>query len=74
MLVDMTNFGLVLCNHANFYRFEETSSYWSVKVYTDTMGSYSNTREVNRGSFPLLFLLLSVIRKVHFFADEINLL
>ena len=31
MLVDKTNFGLVLYNHANFYRFEETSSYWSVK-------------------------------------------
>ena len=27
MLVDKTNFGLVLYNHANFYRFEETSSY-----------------------------------------------
>ena len=25
------NFGLVLYNHANFYRFEETSSYRSVK-------------------------------------------
>ena len=36
------------------------------KVYTDTMGSYSNTREINRGSFQLLFLLLSVIRNVHF--------
>ena len=31
MSVDKTDFGLVLCNHANFYRFEETSSYWSVK-------------------------------------------
>ena len=31
MLVDKTNFGLVLYNHANFYRFEKTSSYWSVK-------------------------------------------
>ena len=31
MLVDNTNFGLVVYNHANFYRFEETSSYWSVK-------------------------------------------
>ena len=31
MLVDKTNFGLVLYNHANFYGFEETSSYWSVK-------------------------------------------
>ena len=31
MLVDKTNFGLVLHNHANFYWFEETSSYWSVK-------------------------------------------
>ena len=31
MLVDKTNFGLVLYNHANFYRFEETSSYWSAK-------------------------------------------
>ena len=30
MLVDETNFGLLLYNHANFYRFEETSSYWSV--------------------------------------------
>ena len=24
MLVDKTNFGSVLCNHTNFYRFEET--------------------------------------------------
>ena len=31
MLVDKTNFDLVLYNHANFYRFEETSSYWSAK-------------------------------------------
>ena len=31
MLVDKTNFGLVLYNHANFYQFEETSSYWLVK-------------------------------------------
>ena len=30
MLADKTNFGLVLYNHANFYQFEETSSYWSV--------------------------------------------
>ena len=26
-----TNFGLVLYNHAHFYRFEIASSYWSVK-------------------------------------------
>ena len=26
MLVDKTNFGLVLYNHANFYRFEESSN------------------------------------------------
>ena len=31
MLVDETNFGLVLYNHANFCPFEETSSYWAVK-------------------------------------------
>ena len=31
MLVDKTNFGMVLYNHANFYRFEEISSYWSVE-------------------------------------------
>ena len=31
MLVDKTNFGLVNYNHVNFYRFEETSSYWSVR-------------------------------------------
>ena len=31
MLVDKTNFGLVLYNHDNFCRFEESSSYWSVK-------------------------------------------
>ena len=30
MMDDMTNFGSVLYNHANFYRFGETSSYWSV--------------------------------------------
>ena len=30
LLVDKTNFGSVLYNHANFYRFEETSCYWSV--------------------------------------------
>ena len=30
MLVNKTNFGLVLYNHVNFYRFEETSCYWSV--------------------------------------------
>ena len=31
MLVDKTNFGLVLYNHADLYWLEETSSYWSVK-------------------------------------------
>ena len=31
ILVDKTNFGLVIYNHANFYRFEESFSYWSVK-------------------------------------------
>ena len=31
MSVDKTDFGLVLYNHANFYRFVETSSNWSVK-------------------------------------------
>ena len=31
MFVDKTNFGLKIYNHANFYRFEKTSSYWSVK-------------------------------------------
>ena len=31
MLADKTNFGLVLYNHANFYWFGETLSYWSVK-------------------------------------------
>ena len=31
MLLDKTNFDLVLYNHANFYQLEETSSYWSVK-------------------------------------------
>ena len=30
-LVDKTNSGLVLYNRANFYGFEESSSYWSVK-------------------------------------------
>ena len=33
MLADKTNFGLVLYNHANFYRFEELSGYWSVNKY-----------------------------------------
>ena len=32
MSVDKTDFGLVLYNHANFNRFEETSSYWSVET------------------------------------------
>ena len=32
MLVDKTNFRLVPYSHANFYRFEESSSYWPVKV------------------------------------------
>ena len=31
ILVDKTNFGLVTYNHSNFYPFEETSSYRSVK-------------------------------------------
>ena len=31
MSVDKAGFGLVLYNHAYFYRFEETSTYWSVK-------------------------------------------
>ena len=36
MLTDIyiykTNCGIVFYNHANFYRFDKTSSYWSVKV------------------------------------------
>ena len=54
MLVDETKFDLVLDNHANFYRFEETSSYWSVKrisvattsgitVYNRTVTNIENT-------------------------------
>ena len=31
ILIDKTNFDLVLCKHANFYRFEERSSNWSVR-------------------------------------------
>ena len=31
MLVDKTNFGLVIYNYTNFYRFKESFSYWSVK-------------------------------------------
>ena len=31
MLADKTYFDLVIYNHANFYRFEESSKYWSVK-------------------------------------------
>ena len=31
MLVNKTNFGSVIYNHANLYRFEETSSYWLVE-------------------------------------------
>ena len=31
MLVDKTNFDLVLYNHTNLYRFDETSNYWLVK-------------------------------------------
>ena len=31
MLVDKTNFDLVIYNRANFKQTEETSSYWSVK-------------------------------------------
>ena len=38
MLVAKTNFGLVLYNHANFYWFEETSSYWSVKQISVFLG------------------------------------
>ena len=32
---DKTDFGLVIYNHANFYRFGETSRYWSVKQMSD---------------------------------------
>ena len=31
MLVDKNNFGLVIYYHANFYRFDEISSYWALK-------------------------------------------
>ena len=50
----------------------KTEKYNKLKVYTDTMGSYSNTREVNRGSFLLLFLLLSVFRNVHFLQTRLT--
>ena len=45
MLVDMTNFGLVLYNHANFYRFEETSSYWSFNEYQFFSALHWSTRD-----------------------------
>ena len=38
MLVDKTNFGLVLYNYANVYQFEETSSYWSVEWISVFLG------------------------------------
>ena len=44
MLVDMTNFGLVHYNIANFYQSEETSSYWSVKPKTVFCFSLVNQR------------------------------
>ena len=31
LVVNKTNFGLVLYKQSNFYGFEKTSSYWSVK-------------------------------------------
>ena len=34
MSVDKTEFGLVLYKHADFNRFEETSSFWSVETNT----------------------------------------
>ena len=33
ILVDKTNFNLGLYKHANFYRFEESSSYWSMVTH-----------------------------------------
>ena len=45
MLVDKTNFGLVLSNHANFYRFEKTSSYWSVKRMSVFSAFHWSTRD-----------------------------
>ena len=48
MLVDKTNFGLVLYNHASFYRFEETSSYWLVeRISVFLCFSFGNLRHTS---------------------------
>ena len=44
-LVDETNFGLVIYNHVNFYRFEETSSYLSVKRISVFSAFHWSTRD-----------------------------
>ena len=52
MLVDENDFGLVIYNHANFYRFEKISSYWSVKrisVFSAFHWSTSNTHIRHHG-------------------------
>ena len=45
MLIDKTNFGLVLYNHAIFHRFEETPSNWSVKRISDFLCFHWSTSD-----------------------------
>ena len=45
MLVEKTNFGLVLYNHANCNQFEETSSYWSVEGISVFSAFHWSTRD-----------------------------
>ena len=50
MLVDKTNFGLVIYNHASFYRFDEPSSYWSVKRISLFSAFHWSTRDTPTAS------------------------
>ena len=60
----MTNIGLVLYNHANFYRFEKTSRYLSVKRKKKLLQSHANSVDLDqttRLDASVLFEALDII-------------
>ena len=85
MLDGKTNFGLVHINHANFYRLEESYSYWSVKRisvflcfslvferHTSGITVYNHTVNISKTgrSCNTLFYTLFYTLLLKFFAEE----
>ena len=51
MLVDKTNFGLVIYNHADFYRFEESSRYSIITLTLIGLRNHLDIGQLNEYQF-----------------------